>query len=122
MRLGRLKKRHQFLDIQNNGHKAITKSFVIFCRFDFIPTQMQDFQEYDMLSGFTVTKKLGKAVTRNRIKRRLRAVMDQMLPDAPDVFKDSGLVVIGRPSALTEDFKSLCAETEKVLNWLRKQK
>lgn len=122
MRTGRLKARAQFLDITNNGHKALTKSFVVFCRFDFVQGQRPDFHEYDALIGYTVTKKLGKAVTRNRIKRRLREVMANAMKDAPDAFKDAGIVVIGRHSALTTDFKDMCDEARKVLNWLRKQK
>ena len=122
MKIGRLKKRHQFLDISNHGHKAITKSFVVFCRFDFIQTQRPVFHDSDMLVGYTVTKKLGNAVRRNRIKRRLRAIVDGELPNAPAEFKDAGLVIIGRYTAANANFEDLRAEMRKVLNWLRKQK
>lgn len=122
MRTGRLKARSQFLDIANTGHKAVTKSFVVFCRFDFVETQRPPFQQFDILTGYTVTKKLGNAVVRNRIKRRLRAVMDEILPDASTEFSGAGLVVIGRPSAFESEYKDLCDEGRKVLNWLRKQK
>ena len=122
MRTGRLKARAQFLEIANKGHKAVTKSFVVFCHFDFIKSQRPEFHEYDILAGYTVTKKLGNAVVRNRIKRRLRAMVGETLGHAPDEFDGAGLVFIGRPSAQDTDFKDLCAEARKVLNWLKKQK
>lgn len=38
----------------------------------------------DARLGIAVPKKLGGAVVRNRIKRRLREVWRQLLPDVPD--------------------------------------
>ena len=48
--------------------------------------------------GFTVTKRVGNAVVRNRIRRRLRAVADELLPAAA---AGVDYVLIGR--AGTED-------------------
>ena len=122
MNVGGLKKRPQFLDITNKGHKAVTKSFVVFCAFDFIESQRAEYQSYDILFGLTVTKKNGNAVQRNRIKRRLRHLAREMAKDAPDEFKGAGLVVIGRYGAVTESFEDMKSEWNKCLNWLRKQK
>jgi len=122
MNIGRLKKRPQFLEISNKGHKAVTKSFVVFCLFDFIENQRPEYQNFDALFGLTVTKKLGNAVKRNRIKRRLRHVMADIAPEIPPEFDGAGLVLIGRYNADKTDYQELCGEMKKCLNWLRKQK
>ncbi|MEE4117719.1 MAG: ribonuclease P protein component [Paracoccaceae bacterium] len=50
--------------------------------------------------GFTCSKKVGNAVTRNRAKRRLRAVVREVLPDAARPGWD--YVLIGRPGATVD--------------------
>jgi len=55
--------------------------------------------------GFTVTKKLGGSVTRNRIKRRLREAARLTLPELAEPGHD--YVLIGRASGLDRPFSSL---------------
>ena len=55
--------------------------------------------------GFTVTKKIGNAVERNRIKRRLREAV--RMTALPDTTKGQDAVLIGRRSALTIPFEHL---------------
>ena len=60
--------------------------------------------------GFTVTKKVGNAVVRNRTKRRLReaaaiVLRDQALRDAPLCGVD--LVLIGRAGTRSRKFRAL---------------
>jgi ribonuclease P protein component len=58
-------------------------------------------------AGIIVPKALGAAVTRNRIKRRLREIVRQAIDElAPDQF----LVVVARRGAVTADFPALAAE------------
>jgi len=54
--------------------------------------------------GYTVTKKLGNAVIRNRIKRRLRAAASEMLPAAKG---GRYYVFIARDKALTCEMSDL---------------
>jgi ribonuclease P protein component len=63
--------------------------------------------------GFTVTKKMGNSVVRNRIRRRLKAVVASMPADAAVTFCD--YVLIARPPALKRPFEDLKADLEKAL-------
>ena len=55
--------------------------------------------------GFTVTKKVGNAVIRNRVKRRLRAVAHGIIPAHAAGGWD--FVLIGRQNTIDRDFKDL---------------
>lgn len=64
--------------------------------------------------GFTCSKKLGNAVTRNRAKRRLREVARAVLPlRARDGWD---YVLVGRPNAtVSHDFAAMCSELERAV-------
>ncbi len=66
-----------------------------------------------MRIGYTVTKKIGGAVVRNRLKRRLRALARDVLPEAGLPGHDH--VLIGRTDGVTRDFQSLRADLRKAL-------
>ena len=66
-----------------------------------------------MRAGFTVTKKVGNSVVRNRLKRRLREIVHLVLPAHGHPGADH--VLIGRDSGLTRDFAVLLADLEKAL-------
>ena len=55
--------------------------------------------------GFTVTKKLGNAVVRNRIKRRLRHAVAAVMADC--AVQGHDYVVIGRAAAVDQPFEDL---------------
>lgn len=61
--------------------------------------------------GFTITKKIGNAVTRNRIRRRLKAALTALAPHAARANID--YVVVARPPAAELDFTVLSAELAK---------
>ena len=69
-----------------------------------------------MRIGFTVTKKIGNAVVRNRMKRRLRALARELLPTRGVAGADH--VLIGRAGGVERDFAQLRAEFEKALRKL----
>ncbi|QZP08264.1 ribonuclease P protein component [Caenibius sp. WL] len=55
--------------------------------------------------GITVTKKIGNAVVRNRMKRRFRALIREMLP--AQGLPDHDHVLIGRDGGVERDFALL---------------
>lgn len=63
--------------------------------------------------GITVTKKIGGAVVRNRMKRRFRVLARELFPDMGLPGADH--VLIGRASGIERDFAQLRAELEKAL-------
>lgn len=106
--IGRLKKRADFLRLNQAQTKWITPSFVLQVDKD-ISEDQQNF-------GVTVTKKTAsKAVDRNRIKRRLRHLATQYLPELAKNSCD--YVFIGREAALNLPYQQMA----KDLKWALKR-
>jgi len=63
--------------------------------------------------GFTVTKKIGNAVVRNRMKRRLRALARELLPTHGIAGSDH--VLIGRSGGIERDYATLREELSRAL-------
>jgi ribonuclease P protein component len=57
--------------------------------------------------GFIVAKNVGNAVTRNRVRRRLKAATAEFLPSVPT---GTDVVIRALPSAATTDWTALRAE------------
>lgn len=68
----------------------------------------------DKRYGITVTKKIGNAVVRNRMKRRFRELLWAALPERG--LPDHDHVLIGREGGLERDFASLAAELDHALS------
>ncbi len=93
--------RSDFLAIQSKGKRWVSNSFILQIRNNNLKT---------IRIGYTVSKKVDKsAVKRNRIKRRLRSVVAELLP-----YMENGYdyILVGRKQTacrsyndLTKDFK-----------------
>ena len=93
-----LTKRADFL-AANRGLRNARPGFVLLTR----PNQGQG-----MRFGITVTKKVGNAVVRNRIKRRFRELLRAALP--AQGLADHDHVLIGRDGAIERDFARMKLE------------
>jgi len=71
-----------------------------------------------MRVGFTVTKKIGGAVVRNRMKRRFRALAREIVADRG--FAGADHVMIGRTKGIERDFGLLRSELTTALDKLRR--
>ncbi len=67
--------------------------------------------------GFTVSRKVGNAVVRNRVRRRLREVARLVIPQVARA--DQDYVLVGRQGAIGRDFLALQAELQEALRRLK---
>jgi ribonuclease P protein component len=109
-RLTTIKKRADFL-AANGGLRTTTPGFILLVR---------DRKDSDsaMRVGFTVTKKIGGAVIRNRMKRRFRALAREIVPAKG--FAGADHVMIGRAKGIEREFGLLRSELAGALDRLRK--
>lgn len=95
--IGRLQRRSDFLRVQASGQKWVSPTIVL---------QMAGNDTETIRFGLTITKKTSKsAVVRNRIRRRLRALALEALPDIGQPGTD--YVLIGRLAALDAESAAL---------------
>ena len=104
----RLKRRAEFLRVAGKGRKAPAPGLVlqVLVRGDQDPVRL----------GFTVTKKVGNAVVRNRTRRRLRAAARAALVDMPATGMD--MVLIGRDGTRGRKFALLVEDVRRVMTKL----
>ncbi|HEX4173579.1 MAG TPA: ribonuclease P protein component [Acetobacteraceae bacterium] len=100
----RLKRRADFLCAAAKGCKAVVPGLVL----QALPREDQG----PVRLGFTVTRKIGNAVTRNRTRRRLKEAARLVL-DGSEVGFD--LVLIGREATRRRRFAALQDDVRRAL-------
>lgn len=105
----RLKKRHQFLRAAR-GPKWVAPGLILQC-------WRRDDQDNSRI-GFTVTKRVGNSVARNRVKRRLREVVRQ---DKAHVKTGFDYVIIGRKSTIRRSFRDLEEDLSRAFHGVHKK-
>lgn len=99
----RLRKRAEFLAVRAGGRLAV-RSFSLEWR----RREADEVAVPDARFGFTVTKKIGKAVIRNRIRRRLKEAV--RLAGREHAAPGHDYVLVGRAAALDLPFGEIVAE------------
>ena len=107
MALVTLKKRSEFLRVRG-GSRWATSAFVL-------ETKPRTSEQAETASGprfgFTITKALGGAVVRNRIRRRLKAAIIEVSGSGSHANYD--YVVVARAAALERPFPDLKKDLEQ---------
>jgi ribonuclease P protein component len=106
-RADRLKKRYEFRQVQLNGRRIHTPHFLLVVRPNALPNTRL---------GITVTKKVGTAVQRNRIKRVVREVFRRnrhLFPPSHDV------VFIAKRDAQHVSYDTLLGELRRAARKLQ---
>jgi len=110
----RLKRRPEFLRVAATRKKWAAPGLILQVRAH--PADGEPARTDDLLRvGFTVSKKVGNAVARNRVKRRLRALAAEILPVHAKPGFD--LVIIGRRATINRPYAKL---VDDLLNALDK--
>ncbi len=111
-----LKTRRQFLALRTCEQKVISRFFIIqYANIkeyaSFLPSDAEKPQCY---IGYTVTKKMGNAVARNRIKRRLREMVRAQFP----LHAKAGFAynIIARHAIINAPFESISHELQRALH------
>ncbi len=96
----RLQKNRAFQYVYRKGHSVACRNLVMLAA----PGR-------ELKVGFSVSKKVGNAVTRNKVRRRLRECFRPLLGDV----KTGLYIIIARPSAAKATFQSLQRDTQYLL-------
>jgi ribonuclease P protein component len=92
-----LKKRQDFISVKTQGVKYFSKVFII--------QSLQKGCISDVRWGFIITRKVGCAVIRNRIRRRLREAIKVL--ESEFGLPSADYVIIPRPEVAKMDFSLL---------------
>lgn len=98
-RFASLRSRGDFARLRARGRRVATANFTIF-RSDAGAAGSRP------LVGISVSKRVGSAVVRNLIRRRVASCIQEHLPQSARM----RLLVVARPSAAQATYAALCAE------------
>ena len=102
-----LRKRSEFLTVQTHGRRSKGRHVVVLCLSQTIETRLDTPR-----LGITVSKRVGNAVTRNRVRRRLRELFRTGRAELP---QGCDVVVVAYPSASAVDARVLEADLRRTL-------
>ena len=110
--LPRLKRRPEFLRVAATRRKWVTPGLIVQVR----PRPAGEADTEQARVGFTVSRKVGNAVQRNRVRRRLKAAAGKVMTEHAQTGVD--FVVIGRRNSLTRPYSALMGDLTTALKKL----
>ena len=113
MKIARLQKRQDFVRLNESGRTLVTPAFVVL-------SAPGTSSPPTVRIGFTASRKVGNSVIRNRARRRLRAVVDQLIRLNPQFTAPAPLDInlIARYKVLTRDYAQLEQDLRRTLEEL----
>ena len=115
VKLESLKKSNQFRKALKEK-KVHTDYFSIFAAKNFYKPKIKA----NLLISFVMKKKIGNAVKRNKIKRKLKAIVQKLLKKRGAINKDYTYIVFGKSNAYSQKQNVLLPLMEKSFSKLKK--
>tara|TARA_A100001015_G_scaffold13347_1_gene15608 strand:- start:1584 stop:1934 length:351 start_codon:yes stop_codon:yes gene_type:complete len=115
VKLESLKKSNQF-KIALKEKKINTEYFSIFAAKNFFKPK----QKSNLMISFVMKKKIGNAVKRNKIRRKLKAIVQKLLKKRGAINKDYTYIVFGKSNAYAQKHDVLLPLMEKSFSKLKK--
>lgn len=103
----RIKNNREFQEIFRTGKSFANRELVIYYR--------KKPKQKHFRVGISVGKKLGNAVTRNRIKRYIRESFNHLNNKNKKIKEEYDIIVIARNQAVNLPFHRMCSSLEHVL-------
>jgi ribonuclease P protein component len=107
----RLRARSSFLAAQRRGRRISGRNLVVYAL-----ARSEREREERARIGITVSKKVGNAVVRNRVKRWLRECYRRMASSAPG---GTDLVIIARPATAHSTYQRTAEELSELIARVR---
>ena len=115
VKLESLKKSDQFRKLLK-GKKIHTDYFSIFAAKNFFLPKHKN----NLLISFVIKKKIGNAVKRNKIRRKLKAIVQKLLKKKGAINKDYTYIVFGKSNTFAQKQNVLLPLMEKSFSKLKK--
>ena len=115
VKLESLKKSHQFKKALKEK-KVHTDYFSIFADKNFLKPK----HKVSLIISFVMKKKIGNAVKRNKIRRKLKAIVQKLLKKRGAINKDYTYIVFGKSNAYAQKQDVLLPLMEKSFSKLKK--
>ena len=112
---------HLYSKAYAKGNKYVAKGIIVYVLKDYKAYKLQKAHPQKLMVnriGLTVSKKIGGAVVRSRVKRILRAGLRQVEKEN-NIEKGYLIVLVARPSAVTLKSNDIAKDIKKAFSMLK---
>ncbi len=102
----RIKKNEEIENVLKTGIKKYTKTFIGY--------KIDDNKRGHFRYAISVGKKIGDAHVRNRVKRQLRSIVDNMV----DITQEKDIFIIVKTNVLSLDYNEMKSDVNLLFNYL----